>query len=350
MLTLEHNSLVFDFSDVHPAARLSVELERTLRVPDDGREYPLPPGLGAFPLRHLEDYAGRLPAEQVRRGGVIMPMYQAEAAWLLFSCEGRPAYPFAVKVAAGKIDAVTGEPLVNGLAAEPQNYLVAPDQPWLDGFRTAAGHVGQFVAMPLGQGYTVEEQLTGTAKWGGLQIVVYPMKAERYEELKRKYFESRLAFSDFGSGGLGEPPPMFCDTIMGLGRGGKIRQKIVQDEYGLDAWDQARSHRCFVTVLNSKAWRRVTGETPPHQPPSAQAYTKAGLPWFEYYDDKLGITAPAPILGKVKTVAQVAAESGQEEIDFGESAAPIAIVGLTPESRRPIREYDDRADADHTRH
>jgi hypothetical protein len=29
--------------------RFSMSLQRTLRIPDDGREYPLPPGLGLFP-------------------------------------------------------------------------------------------------------------------------------------------------------------------------------------------------------------------------------------------------------------------------------------------------------------
>lgn len=27
-----------------------VEFQRTLRIPDDGNEYPLPPGLGSFPI------------------------------------------------------------------------------------------------------------------------------------------------------------------------------------------------------------------------------------------------------------------------------------------------------------
>ena len=35
-------------------------------------------------------------------------------------------------------------------------------------------HTFQFVAMPLGRGYTIEEQLTGQAKHGGIQIDVFP--------------------------------------------------------------------------------------------------------------------------------------------------------------------------------
>ena len=57
MLELKKNSLVFSFPDVHPAAKLTVTFQRTLRIPDDERTYPLPPGLGDFPLRHVDDYA-----------------------------------------------------------------------------------------------------------------------------------------------------------------------------------------------------------------------------------------------------------------------------------------------------
>lgn len=334
MLTLEDNSLAFDFSNLHRDARLSISFTRTLRVPDDGREYPLPPGFGHFPLRHLDDYEAKLPADHVRRGGVIMPMHQAEAAWLYFSGYGLPDYPFAVKIAAGKINAITGESLVDGLASDPQNYLVAPNQPWLDGFRIASGQVGQFIAMPLGQSYTVEEQLTGTAKWGGMQIVVYPMKAEVYERMKEQRRNEPVWVR-----GLCEPNDNFFESF-GFSRGGKIRQKIITDRYGLDVWDLTRSHRCFVTVLNSAQWRTVTGEAPPHRPPSASVYTKAGLPWFDYYDDNMDVAAPAAVLGKVKSVAKVAAEAGQQTFDFGDSVSPKSIVGImAPAEGRPVREY-----------
>ena len=61
MITLEHDCLVFRFPEVHKDARCAIEFQRTLRIPDDGLEYPLPPGMGGFPLRHLDDYARRVP-------------------------------------------------------------------------------------------------------------------------------------------------------------------------------------------------------------------------------------------------------------------------------------------------
>ena len=39
----------------------SVSFERTLRIPDDGRDYPLPPSVGQFPVRRVADYADRVP-------------------------------------------------------------------------------------------------------------------------------------------------------------------------------------------------------------------------------------------------------------------------------------------------
>ncbi|MGH8574690.1 MAG: hypothetical protein ACREX8_19285 [Gammaproteobacteria bacterium] len=46
---------------LHLGRHLAVRFERTLRIPDDGRPYPLPPNLGSFPLRRVADYADRVP-------------------------------------------------------------------------------------------------------------------------------------------------------------------------------------------------------------------------------------------------------------------------------------------------
>ena len=75
-----------------------------------------------------------------------------------------------------------GQTWTEKLHRRPQNYVVAPEQPWLDGYCVEKGVIRQFVAMPLGAGYTAEEQLTGEAEHGGLQIMVYPMKRKVFEE------------------------------------------------------------------------------------------------------------------------------------------------------------------------
>ena len=121
----------FSFPEVHKEAKLQIEFERTLRIPDDDKNYSLPPGLGSFPLRHVDDYAEKVPGLWLQHGGVMMPMYQSEALWISFL---GTKYPFAIKIAAGKINAVTGESWNDTLIKDPQDYVVTPDQPWLDGF------------------------------------------------------------------------------------------------------------------------------------------------------------------------------------------------------------------------
>ena len=99
--------------DGDPLAALTIEFQQTLRIPDDGRTYPLPAGLGAFPLHSVDDFAATAPASWLKKGGVMMPMDQSEALWIRFSA----SYPFAVKIAAGKINAVSGEAWTAELSA-----------------------------------------------------------------------------------------------------------------------------------------------------------------------------------------------------------------------------------------
>ncbi len=185
MPTVENNTLVFSFPEVHPDAVLTVHLNRTFRIPDDGKNYPLPPGLGHFPIRHVDDFKDKVPSKWVGRGGVMVPLYQSEAMWLGFhprmSRDHGVHYPFAIKVATGKVSAVTGKKWSKKL--REGDYMVAPDQQWLDGYVVEDGTIRQFVAAPLGLGVTVEEQVTGKAEFGGLQIEVVPMDVEKF--LKR---------------------------------------------------------------------------------------------------------------------------------------------------------------------
>jgi len=175
MIEVSKEVLLVEFPEIHPKAKCTVSFVRTLRVPDNGKTYPLPAGLGNFPLTPVEDTL--LSQNHQKRGGVVLPLYQHEALWISFDS----FYPFAVKVASGKVNAATGTLWSNELPAAEQDYLVLPDQPWLDGFCTEKGIVRQFVATRLGDGITVEEQVTGRAEFGGIQLIFYPMKASHFE-------------------------------------------------------------------------------------------------------------------------------------------------------------------------
>ncbi len=325
MITVENDALVFTFPEVHKDAVLRVSFQRTLRIPDDDKEYPLPPGLGRFPLRHVDDFPKRVPRKWLKHGGVIMPMYQAEAMWLNFDAY----YPFAIKVAAGMVNALTGSSWDNRLHDDPQDYLVVPEQPWLDGFCVKKGVIRQFVAMPLGSGYTAEEQITGKADYGGLQLIAYPMKARSYEKLVKVLAESR-------------PQIVACEPAapaMGLAPGGKMRQHIYSDPHKLSDWNRRRYSRCYVHIVNSLVWHHITGELPPYPPPTAKEYTAAGLPWFDYYDELEAIKG-AQKLAKLKSVAKMGKKKGDVPLPENEPVSPDFIVKLRRRlGGRRVREW-----------
>lgn len=319
MVELKGDALVFRFPEVHADAVLRITFQRTLRIPDDGSDYPLPPGLGSFPLRHVDDFAARVPAPWMERGGVMMPLYQSEAMWLSFSSPG--GYPFAVKVAAGKQNAVTGDAWDDRLHGRPQDYLTVPGQPWLDGFCVARGRVKQFVAMPLGDGCSVEEQLTGRAEHGGVQLLVAPLKKELWQPRRL-----RESFDD-----------VICETAacfaapsaydMGLGAGGSMRQEIYDDDRSIRDYDVSHRSRCFVHLANSLVWRSITGQQPPTTPPTSEEYTRAGLPWFEYYADRSAVGG-GDRLKDVRTVTELGVEKGTNPLPENTSATPANVVTL----------------------
>ncbi|MEU7722025.1 hypothetical protein [Streptomyces tibetensis] len=334
---------------------VAVRFIRTLRLPESGT-HPLPPGLGEFPVRRVADYADRVPEEWRARGGVMLPVYLREAMWLSFAGTSEPA---ALQVGVGKVCAVSGRPWSDRPTRGPQNYVVLPRQPWLDGINSGTGTVRQFVAVPLGLGATVEGQITGEEVWGGVQLQSFALNDR---ELARWREEERLrqvppvpappggygaampaAFGSPAAGGYGAPatggygsampmaapaapgavpPPAATGAApsapgaapaapasapraaaaMGLGVGGSMRQEVYQDDRPLSHWSDKPAGRVFVHLVTPPEWRRITGEAAPPSPVDRAAYTRAGLPWFDYFDQDAEDLAPTDTLQSVKPV------------------------------------------------
>jgi len=284
---------------------LAITFQRTLRIPDDDKTWPLPPGFGAFPIRKVDDYKDSVPASWLEHGGVFLPMYQREAMWMSLSCWP----PHAIKVGLGKVCALTGDAWSEALHRDPQDYLVSPPQPWLDGICVGDGKIRQFVAMPLGSGATVEGQVTGEETVGGLQLKIVPPKKgvfERQQALRR-----RSAAAGFG----GAPPMPACAPMesacldesseMGLAAGGSMVQKIYPDPHKRAVWDMDRAVRCFVHIVDSRQWTAITGEPMPPSPIDPSAYKNAGFPWFEVYDEHCKTLAGQEKLTGVKSLGQL---------------------------------------------
>ncbi|MBE2317469.1 hypothetical protein DVA67_015910 [Solirubrobacter sp. CPCC 204708] len=293
---------------LHIGERFSVSFIRTLRIPDDGRTYPLPAGLGRFPVARIQDHRDRVPAEWREHGGVMIPMYQREALWLNFG--GAHHKPNAVKVGVGKVDALTGAPFTMALDGARQNYLVAPQQPWLDGINAGDGMIRQFVAMPLGSGYTVEGQVTGEERFGGIQLVCFEPKPGRFPEPPPVTY---AAAAEMAGAPAAAPAAdvrqraggVRRGTEMGLGAGGRMQQKLYEDPFGVDAWDADTFGRCFIHIVNSETWREITGEPVPPTPVTADAYKAHGHPWFGLYDEHLTDIPASDTLGAVKSVGEL---------------------------------------------
>jgi hypothetical protein len=225
----------------------------------------------------------------------------------------------AVKVGVGGVNAVSGKRWDAKLQSRPQDYLVVPNQPWLDGINAGAGFIRQFVAMPLGRGYTVEAQVTGREEEGGIQLVVVEPKPGRFPDQPPRGRPFR---------GLGYDSMMICESAgpgleMGLAAGGRMRQQIYPDAYGTDTWDAKRRASVCVHIVNSEMYRAITGEPAPSSPISARTYTQYGLPWFDLYDEHLGdVEAP----GELAAVQSIGALDMEKYGAAQQDDEPVAIA------------------------
>lgn len=304
---------------------VTVGFQRTLRIPETGLHY-LPPGLGRFPLRRVEDYPDTAPAEWLARGGVMLPIYQREAMWLSFDA----SEPAALQVGVGKVCAVSGLPWIENLVKDPQNYVALPAQPWLDGINAGDGFIRQFVAVPLGSGATVEGQVTGHETHGGVQLRAVGLTEQALEAWRAPQRADE-------SGICCDMAPMPCPQAtgsadMGLGAGGRMRQEVYTDDRPLSDYDQSGTRRVFVHLCSAAQWTAITGELPPPSPVDRGAYVSAGLPWFDYYDADAQDLAPSQVLAKVKTVGE---KLGGEDVSFV-PVDPKTVISLGDPSSNTV--------------
>lgn len=451
--------------------KTKISFHRTLRVPEDGTDYPLPADLGAFPIHRIEDYKDSVPANWLKEGGFFIPLFQKEALFIRF--EGMDWCPAIAKVCVGMVNAITGKPYSEKLLSHSQDYVVIPKQRWLDGINSEAGTVRQFVAMPLGQGYTVEAQITDEEEHGGFQLVVYESVAGRfkrpelptaqkvgflkkqsmavletminrltkirtyvinsirkgatatdvarnigmevpkviaiYQEFRQQVFDklasdAKLYFGDgddyqeivakigtlikdlglkedidpapwpfpcippgrpnapqspskekVPSISLGSSPSEPCTALyspaspalyspagqpglasvkeMGIAAGGRIKQQILRDTYGVETWDPNRRRSLKIHMVNSVVYKSITGQDPPPSPISAEQYQQAGVPWFSHYDEMAQSVKSPAIFNRV---------IGVDAIDRrrGVNSAPTPILHIRPEDIQRIRTPD----------
>lgn len=324
MLSLETLAKEKNVNNSIEMGPLTITLHRTCRVPHD-RVNPLPASMGRFGIYKVLDYKGRVPAHwKKQEGAYFMVIYKHEALWMGFSLNGEP---IALKVGAGMVNALTGERLTDQLSKTPeQDYLLPGHQPWLDGFKPDVGEkVYQFVGANLGEGETAEEQILGTAEFGGLQFAAFSSK--------KKLIPASRPHEHVLFGGY---PMTFGNTKgvmrslrsvpdiqeMGLGAGGAISQKIYPDPYTQshpleEIWNANPFKKVYLYMVDPRGFEAITGEKAPESPISYKDYQIRGLPWFGLFDQSLDDLPGSGKLEKLKKVGgapdAVLAEEPEEE-------------------------------------
>lgn len=258
----------------------AVALHRTLRIPDDGGDYPLPPSLGCMAVHRVDERE------------FVVPMRRAEALWLEFDAPWWK--PHVLKVGVGGVDAISGEPFAPAtLNADPQDYVVIPEQPWLDGINAGDGFVRQFVAVALGEGLTVEGQLTGAEDVGGLQLALFAPQPGRFPDQPP----------------IMEGPDDLCVTAcaapMGIAAGGRLCQEIYADEHGLATWQPEPMATVHLDLVDALAFEALTGRAAPPPVIDAATYTQFGYPWYDLIDASGADIAAAQRLAGVRSLADL---------------------------------------------
>ena len=254
---------------------LSIALHRTVRVDNNNETYNLPPSLGNFEVYKVSDFENCPSGWD--KNGYFIAMHSKEAMWLSF----QNIEPIAILISIGTINVVNGKESKDKL--EKDNYLVTPPQPWIDGWKSE-NSVYQFVATETGENKTVCEQLV---KSNDHAITISVFKAKNPEKLKCSHPILTWGNSDgaacYGLCNLG--------SEMGMGKGGKIKQKIYEDPHGIEEWMENPAKIAKVYLINAVEFCEITGKELPPPPTCAKNYE--GI-WFDLKDELKSVQGEGP--------------------------------------------------------
>jgi hypothetical protein len=77
---------------------------------------------------------------------------------------------------------------------------------------------------------------------------------------------------------------------------------VYPDPYGVTCWDPDNYVDLEILIVNAALFEQITGEPPPPSPVSAAEYSRAGLPWFELYDEEFADIRASERLSRLETV------------------------------------------------
>eukprot|EP01084_Bolivina_argentea_P192315 330197_1 len=101
---------------------------------------------------------------------------------------------------------------------------------------------------------------------------------------------------------------------MGLGVGGKMKQKIyADDEKNILKYNRKRVTSVFINIANSVQWKQITKKQLLPSPIDPLIYKLSGYPWYKLYDDKLQDIKPSNELMNIKSIQQIENEQTNKD-------------------------------------
>ena len=123
---------------------------------------------------------------------------------------------------------------------------------------------------------------------------------------------------------------------MSIAAGRKIKQTMVKDRLCTN-WLPGRTTTFNVQVLNSAAYKAVTGEAPPAQPVDVEEYAQYGLPLYNIHEEPSRIHGDFDVIKSITKLVQVVEPLvrpkvvgiGAGEIDIMNSNGPLRAFRST---------------------
>ncbi len=270
----------------HPEAIAGVRFQRALRLPAGREPYDSVRSDAFHVPRALNDHFEGLDFEWLLRSNQhIICLTSSEAVTLEFATPH--TYPFAVKVAIGTIDALSGARAGGTLGLLPQDYLALPCQNRIDSWCDGAGATHDFAAPAPGPLDANGAPQPADDESDCISITFVPMKPD--------VFQRRCTEIDLNAGrqvyGAPDFAERFTETHMLNARMRYELEKgetwdagmVYPDPFDADDWDADRAATVAVTMVGPQAWQALTGEAA--DPPlfSRDIYDQAGVPWEDRY-------------------------------------------------------------------
>ncbi len=115
-------------------------------------------------------------------------------------------------------------------------------------------------------------------------------------------------------------------------------QDCVQNDRARNAHVGGRP-QCHAAVFARSRLRSGAGAVlPTATPPTAADYTKAGLPWFDYYGGDAKALEETSVLANLKSVMKLGGQKGQTPLPENESVDVERIIALRKKGSQEVRE------------